>query len=84
MQQTAFSVFEAGFKVVVVEDACADRGRARHDAALGLYVGYMYSVEKCENLQKEVGNNADNADDDDEDLPEGEPTVLTANNYTCV
>ena len=80
VQQTAFSCFEAGFNVVVVENACADRGRARHDAALLLYSGYMYNVEECDNLHEDDN---DDYDDDDRAL-EGEPTVLTANNYNVV
>lgn len=44
VQQTSFSIFEASFKVSVVVDACADRGRWRHDTAISLYGGYMYNV----------------------------------------
>ena len=37
VQHSAFGVFEAGYRTVLVTDACADRGRARHEAAMALY-----------------------------------------------
>lgn len=52
VQQTAFGLFEAGFRTALVEDACADRGRRRHDAALELYAGYMYRAVKVEDVIK--------------------------------
>mmetsp|Transcript_19639 Transcript_19639/g.56270 ORF Transcript_19639/g.56270 Transcript_19639/m.56270 type:complete len:261 (+) Transcript_19639:85-867(+) len=44
VQHSAFGLFEAGFRTAVVEDACADRSKERHDAAIFLYGGYMYEV----------------------------------------
>ena len=44
VQHSAFGLFEAGFRTLVVSDACADRGRARHDAAIMLYGNYMYEL----------------------------------------
>jgi Amidases related to nicotinamidase len=44
VQHSAFGVFEAGYRTLLVQDACADRGRARHEAALALYGGYMYEL----------------------------------------
>ena len=52
VQQTAFGVFEAGFKTTLVEDACADRGKERHDAAIGLYGGYLYHVTTSSEIEK--------------------------------
>ena len=44
VQQSAFGCFESGFRTILVDDSCADRSKARHDAALLLYGGYMYEV----------------------------------------
>ena len=44
VQHSAFGIFEAGYRTILVTDACADRGRARHEAALALYGGYMYDT----------------------------------------
>ena len=43
-------MFEAGYRTLLVEDACGDRGRARHEAALALYGGYMYELITSEDL----------------------------------
>ena len=51
VQHSAFGIFEAGFRTLLVEDACADRGRARHDAAIFLYGNYMYEVTQTETLE---------------------------------
>ena len=53
VQHTAFGVFEAGYRTLLVEDACADRGRARHEAALALYGNYMYEVLATQDLEAE-------------------------------
>ena len=50
VQHSAFSIFEAGFRTLLVTDACGDRGRARHDAALALYGGYMYELITADDL----------------------------------
>ena len=34
----------------MVTDACGDRGRARHDAALALYGDYMYELVTADDL----------------------------------
>ena len=44
VQHSAFGLFEAGFRTLVVGDACADRGRDRHEAALMLYGNYIYEL----------------------------------------
>ena len=44
VQHSAFGIFEAGYRTLLVTDACADRGKARHDAALALYGDYMYEL----------------------------------------
>lgn len=44
VQHSAFGIFEAGYRTILVTDACADRGRARHEAALALYGDYMYEL----------------------------------------
>ena len=47
---TANSAFSHGFDVHVVEDCCADRSRAHHDAVLGAYDGYHIRVVKSRAL----------------------------------
>jgi len=61
VQHSAFGVFEAGYRTLLVEDSCGDRGRARHEAALALYGGYMYEpisskelADPIKGLQKAV------------------------------
>lgn len=54
VQHSAYGLFEAGFRTVLVEDACADRGRARHEAALALYGNYMYEVIQSHSLRDEA------------------------------
>jgi len=54
VQHTAYGLFESGFRVVVVADACADRGKERHEAALSLYGGYMYDVVTTSVLSSET------------------------------
>jgi len=51
VQHSAFSVFEAGYRTLLVEDACGDRGRARHQAALALYGNYMYELITSKKLE---------------------------------
>mmetsp|Transcript_26206 Transcript_26206/g.44686 ORF Transcript_26206/g.44686 Transcript_26206/m.44686 type:complete len:350 (-) Transcript_26206:191-1240(-) len=51
VQHSAFGVFEAGYRTLLVTDACADRGRARHNAALALYGDYMYELVTSQDLQ---------------------------------
>jgi len=51
VQHSAFGIFEAGFRTLLVTDACADRGRARHDAALALYGDYMYELMTSHDLE---------------------------------
>ena len=56
VQHSAFSIFEAGFRTLLVTDASADRGKARHDAALALYGDYMYELITSNDLKdKEKG-----------------------------
>jgi nicotinamidase-related amidase len=51
VQHSAFGIFEAGYRTLLVTDACADRSRARHDAALALYGDYMYELVTSEKLK---------------------------------
>jgi len=53
VQHSAFGVFEAGYRTSLVTDACADRGRARHEAALALYGDYMYELVTSDDLECE-------------------------------
>ncbi len=54
VQHSAFGIFEAGFRTILVTDACADRGKARHDAALALYGDYMYELQTVESVKAEL------------------------------
>ena len=74
VQHSAFSIFEAGFRTLLVTDACGDRGRARHDAALALYGDYMYELVTADDLDdpetglvkaKPVWLSLDSGDDDE-------------------
>ena len=51
VQHSAFGIFEAGYRTLLVTDACADRGKARHEAALALYGDYMYELVTSEDLE---------------------------------
>ena len=53
VQHSAFGIFEAGYRTLLVTDACADRGKARHEAALALYGDYMYELITSDDLEKE-------------------------------
>lgn len=54
VQHSVFGGFNAGFRVAVAHDACGDRSRARHDAALMLYGDYMYDVTSTNELIKKT------------------------------
>jgi nicotinamidase-related amidase len=54
VQHSAFGVFEAGFRTILVTDACADRGKERHQAALALYGDYMYELRTVESIRDEL------------------------------
>lgn len=54
VQHSAFGVFEAGYRTILVTDACADRGRERHEAALALYGDYMYELRSVDSLKLEL------------------------------
>jgi nicotinamidase-related amidase len=54
VQHSAFGIFEAGYRTVLVTDACADRGRARHEAALALYGDYMYELKTVAQVEQEL------------------------------
>ncbi|KAL9184572.1 hypothetical protein ACHAXT_012542 [Thalassiosira profunda] len=69
VQHSAFGVFEAGYRTLLVTDACADRGRARHNAALALYGDYMYELVTSRDL-----------DDTATGLLPAKPLWLTLNN----
>jgi len=51
VQHSAFGIFEAGYRTILVTDACADRGKARHEAALALYGDYMYELITSSELE---------------------------------
>ena len=54
VQHSAFGIFEAGYRTILVTDACADRGRARHDAALALYGDYMYELMTTQQVEGDL------------------------------
>jgi len=54
VQHSAFGIFEAGYRALLVTDACADRGKARHEAALALYGDYMYELVTSEDLESKT------------------------------
>jgi len=54
VQHSAFGIFEAGYRTLLVTDACADRGKARHEAALALYGDYMYELVTSEDLESKT------------------------------
>ncbi|KAL7572217.1 hypothetical protein ACA910_011748 [Epithemia clementina (nom. ined.)] len=54
VQHSAFGIFEAGFRTLLVTDCCADRGKARHEAALALYGDYMYELCTVASIQHEL------------------------------
>ena len=54
VQHSAFGIFEAGLRTILVTDACADRGRARHEAALALYGDYMYELYTTPEVQQDL------------------------------
>jgi nicotinamidase-related amidase len=41
---SCYGIFEAGFRSILVQDACADRGIERHNAVILLYGDYLYNV----------------------------------------
>lgn len=47
---TAQGAFARGFSVVLVHDACADRGIERHRSVLSLYGNYIYKVASTSQL----------------------------------
>jgi len=49
---------EAGYRTILVTDACADRGKERHHAALSLYGDYMYELRTVGSLQRELDGTA--------------------------
>ena len=51
VQHSAFGLFEAGFRTLLVKDSCADRSRFRHEAALALYGDYMYELVTSNDLE---------------------------------
>ncbi|KAL3920311.1 MAG: hypothetical protein SGILL_003325 [Bacillariaceae sp.] len=53
VHHSAFGIFEAGYRTILVGDACADRGIERHRATLHLYGGYMYEVIESHDLESE-------------------------------
>lgn len=68
VQHSAFGVFEAGYRTILVTDACADRGLERHKAALALYGDYMYELKTTGDLVREllpVVSSEESSEDDD-------------------
>lgn len=53
VQHSAYGLFEAGLRTILVADACADRGMERHKAALSLYGDYMYEMRTVDSLYSE-------------------------------
>ena len=50
VQHCVFGAFNAGFRVAVAQDACADRTRSRHEAALELYGDYIYELTSAKDI----------------------------------
>jgi nicotinamidase-related amidase len=53
VHHSAFGIFEAGYRTIIIKDACADRGRERHNATIQLYGGYLYDVIQSNDLDHE-------------------------------
>lgn len=51
VQHTAFGIYDDGLRALMVADACADKGRARHKTAVVLYGSYMYEVVNFRQLE---------------------------------
>ncbi|MBU2709629.1 isochorismatase family cysteine hydrolase [Zooshikella harenae] len=51
---SANSAFCKGYEVYILEDCCADRNKAHHDAILNIYDGYHLKVISSNNLWKKV------------------------------
>jgi nicotinamidase-related amidase len=54
VQHSAFGIFEAGYRTLLVTDSCADRGKSRHEAALALYGDYMYELVTSNDLESKT------------------------------
>ena len=48
VHHTAHGAFCRGYHVSLLHDACGDRSRERHQAALEIYGGFMYDVVSTE------------------------------------
>merc|ERR1712096_87937 len=44
VHHSAMGLVEAGFKVILVGDCCADRGKERHEMSIKLYGNYLYKT----------------------------------------
>ena len=57
VQHTAHAAFARGFMVILVEDCCADKSTERHQAAISLFEGLVYSCTTASQLcgQLEAG-----------------------------
>jgi nicotinamidase-related amidase len=80
VQHSAFGVFEAGYRTILVTDACADRGRARHEAALALYGDYMYELRSVDSLkvelEKKMKKSAEVKSEDVEEKEKGDDMMM--------
>ncbi|OEU09657.1 Isochorismatase hydrolase [Fragilariopsis cylindrus CCMP1102] len=75
VQQSAFGCFESGFRTILVDDSCADRSKARHDAALLLYGGYMYEVVSSSyDLESQIINSV---------MDSIETKILSSKRHSC-
>lgn len=54
VQHCVFGAFNAGFRVAVAQDACADRTRSRHEAALELYGNYVYELTSSKDIVRRM------------------------------
>ena len=54
VQHTVHGAFARGYCPVLFEDCCGDRSVEIHDAALGLYGGYMYTVATTKQLEQSL------------------------------
>lgn len=51
VHHSCYSLFDAGFRVILIEDACADRGIERHNSVIKLFGDYIYHVISSKQVQ---------------------------------
>jgi len=68
VHHSAFGLFESGLHAIVVEDACADREKVRHDMTLQLYGKYCYEVMRTNEVKQIMNKSSDASLDDEEHI----------------